>query len=358
MKKFIGIDLKGNRYFYNEKSANSGFIATGRSGYGKTQAIFSQAVQAAETGEKIIVINWRRTVTEDTVISELYERYEKLVCRHNVATEGLTLPLFSKHKTTAGNEESDMDLTARLTGLLSYTCGLNSTQKTALHTAICDIYRNGYYKNEGLEVICDWLNSQKSNTAKAVAGRLFPLCGFGKLKDGSFINDSKPIFEINLNGLEYDEQTLFAKFILCFIQREAMRGAFTKKPVTVFIDEVQNLLNGKRMQEPLEILLNEGRKLNIKLLLACPSLSGSAKNKNFTLMQCATTLFFQPIDEERVKLAKMIAPKESESINYVLSKLKVGECIAKGSFVVVTPDGKERTEEGVYRIQTKLSDAI
>ena len=79
------------------------------------------------------------------------------------------------------------------------------------------------------------------------------------------------------------------------------------------------------------VLLNESRKLNLRLLLATPSVLPTTKKGISTLTQCGNICFFQPMAKEARKTAEIISQAKPDSWLYELSKLKVGECIICGT---------------------------
>ena len=84
--------------------------------------------------------------------------------------------------------------------------------------------------------------------------------------------------------------------------------------------------------------------------------------------QCGTALLFQPLDQERRKVAELINLKEADSWVFKLSRLKKGECIACGNFVVgsketidplvITADLKGGFHENNKRQEVLRSDLV
>lgn len=166
----------------------------------------------------------------------------------------------------------------------------------------------------------------------------------GGILDGEFLPGGK-IYEIDLLGLQYDEQAVVVEFLLNFLLRCAYQGAFVKNRLTIFVDESQNL--NFKPKSTMNILLNESRKLGISMVLAAPKIPVEVRGMS-VVEQCGTRLYFTQEAREGEKLAKIIAPTKSKEYCKLLSNLRVGECLACGEFQV---GGERRTlikKMGIY----------
>lgn len=222
--------------------------------------------------------------------------------------------------------------------------GLTDAQGSLLKEDVNEVFNNGAFARQGLVSVIWYLESLDTAAASRLAGRLSLLCDGSFILNGEFLPGGK-IYEIDLLGLQYEEQVVIVEFLLNFLLRCAYQGAFVKDKLTIFVDECQNL--NFKSKGTMNILLNESRKLGISMVLAAPKIPTEIRGMS-VVEQCGTRLYFTQEGREGEKLAKLIAPTKSREYCKLLSNLRVGECVACGEFQV---GGERRTmvkKMGVY----------
>ena len=270
---------------------------------------------------------------------ELAHEYEKYAKKVNVAKDGIGLPLFDRLTTNSGSLEEPTTMFQRLSAMFRVAVNLTGPQERMLNSAIKDVYDKKLYQKEGVKVISEWLTTQKKTQALNAASKIAPLCDGNIFRQGNFMNDSHRIVELDFNDLEYDVQDAAVRFVLDYLLRIANKGAFLESGINLFLDEAQNL--EYKPGTTMYTLLNESRRLNLRLMLAFPSLFTGAKPGMDIITQCGTVFFFKPLERDVRKVAEIIEKgRNVDSWVFSLSRLQRGECIATGIFEV---DGKIRT---------------
>lgn len=325
----IGEDKKGNCVYLSDDVRNPHVCILGTSGTGKSTVAMSLLLQRYFMGESVMVFNWRRCLSMENVLPDLYPVYKDNRVQINVAKDKMKLPLCTKFQNIDGQEESEESVKHRLAALLTVAGGLTPSQSAVISRAVGVIYAERLFETEGIRSIKNYLEAQEQQTALNAAGRLRALCDENYIVDGNFAKEHK-IYEVDLNGIQYDDQTVLVKFVLDFLLRCANQGMFVKNRVTIFIDECQNL--DFRPESTMTTLLNETRKMGLSLILAAPKILSGTKGMS-VIQQSGTILYFSPEPGERRKIAKQIHPQKVDEYTFQLSRLKVGEYLASGSFM-------------------------
>lgn len=328
----VGINKQGQMVYRNDSLANKHVFATGKSGSGKTICMGCMVGQIAEGLDTVVVINWRNTIDHATMLPNERKIYEKHARVIDVAKEGIKIPLFTLEQDNKGNVETTESLIHRVTGLLRVAGNLTPTQEGQVQQGLKVIYEHGLYQEEGIAALGDYLNKQERAVAKNAAAKIRSLCDNNVLRNGSFWVEKARIYEFDLNGLEYDDQLVVCRFLLDYFLRLANKGKFKENGLTILVDEVQNLDFGEG--STMYALVNESRRLNIRMLMATPTiLSGKRKDMD-VMLQCGLSIFFEPLDNERRKVANFIDQLDSDTWVFNLSRLKRGEFVAKGNFII------------------------
>ena len=338
MLRIIGLTKRNSTAVYlSEKSVNPHLVCIGKSGSGKSVFMHSQVIQLADAGEKVIIINWKRCLDHRMIHPALIARYEKNTTIIDALRDGISLPLFSSYD---GTELSLRRCAQSIAKMLTIAVKLSPTQENITYEALCDIGKKGLYQEEGIQVLGEWLRQQECAVASNAVAKLRTIIAENIFVQGDiFADETKNIIEIDLNKLEYDQQEAVCRFLLDYILRLAQKGRFLDRPVSVFIDEAQNLDFSER--SAVGMMLNESRKLNVSLLLALPYLYSENRKDLGLLAQAATQIFFTPLERERKAIAHFIDERDMHAWLFSLSRLQRGEFIAKGEFDF---DGKARDE--------------
>lgn len=318
------------------EALNNNVYAVGIPGTGKTTAMLLMLLREAAAGGQVIVFNWHQCLNHDLLKDNIREQYEQYVEVIDVAKNGIKLPLFEKFTNADGSEEDEVNIFQRITALFKNAVNLTNEQDQQLYECVKAIYKNEMFCNKDLLSIEEWLSSQDKAVARNVLAKIRPFTSGKLLKEGNFMDSNSRIYEIDLNGLEYDTQKTVVKFLMEYLLRLANKGAFLKTGLTLFIDEALNLECGP--DSTLFTMMNESRKLELKILLAFPSLFAGRKKNMEVVTQCGTALYFKVSDKDRRNIAKMIDQKEADAYMFALSRLEKGQCFVKG---ILEVDGQK-----------------
>lgn len=345
--KVLGRSKEGSTVCISEKSANQHLSVCGRSGTGKSTAAINYVIKAAEAGEQTIIFNWHNCINKNCVMPELMNKYRKYVKVIDVARDGIALPLFDRLVTNSGTKEEKNVMIQRLAAVFNVAAKLTPPQERILFDAIKDIYEKNLYIENGIKVVSDWLEAQRKSVALNALSKIASFCEGNLFRSGNFLMDTHRIIELDLNNLEYDVQDTVIRFLLDYLLRIANKGAFFENGFNLLIDEAQNL--DYSMGSTIYTLLNESRRLNLRLILAFPSLFTGAKRGMDVITQCGTALFFKPLESDIRKVAETVA--QGVRVNswvFSLSRLTKGECVATGTLDV---NGTTRTKPITINIE-------
>ena len=335
MDTIIGI-IGGDIEVKLDSPANLHIFAVGNSGSGKTTALISTLLQGTCQGRKAIVINWRGSAAVGMLNPSQESSFRRLARHIDVEQDGIPLPLFTRQKLPNGELESENRMTGRIVSLLSKSCKLTATEEQCLSAAVETVVKDGSYGTEGIAALEKALSEQESSRRHAVMRKLKFLIKSNLLREGNFFDDDLPLIDLDLNGLEYEQQDKIVNLMLDYLLRSAQKGAFIEDGLTLFLDEAQNLDYSKGTA--LYHLINESRKQNVQLMIAATSMFGSDNRSMKIVQQCATKLFFSPQESECVGIAEMIDKQKSRYWQTQLSRLKRGQFVAVGSFKLSNRD--------------------
>lgn len=341
MKKtmnMIGRTKADSPLYLGEGRTNLMCAAIGGSGGGKTTALLHHLIQEAQAGRDVVILNYHNILDISLMPEGLRSIYDEHLVKIDAVRDGIMLPLFEPYVDESGNQvESEQSVLNRVTSMISNAVSLTPAQKAALSKAVRYVHEHDEYGTNGCVSIVEFLEAQHYKTDQHAGEKARMLLGENVFRNGNFEEPGNHIYEFDLNGLEYDEQLIVAKFLLDYFLRMSMRGKYKKHGITLFVDECQN--HDFSPNSAMYTLLNEGRKHNIAVVLATQSFSMAGKKTMAVILQAATLLFFLPRPDERKAIAEVIDSKEASKWYYNLSKLKVGEFVACGRFQ--TSDGKQ-----------------
>lgn len=175
------------------------------------------------------------------------------------------------------------------------------------------------------------LKESESAISDGVAEKIHSICGEGYFCEGEFFSEGcDKIYEVDLNSVALPQQNTIQEFLLSIIHSWGMEGKFLDTNLIVFIDEIQDL--SLRLGSPLNILLNQGRKLGINLVMARPDTNFSRRETD-ALYQCAYKAYFRPPSNSR-RIAKEINPRSVEKITMQLNSLRRGQFLLDGDLAI------------------------
>ena len=124
-----------------------------------------------------------------------------------------------------------------------------------------------------------------------------------------------------------------ANFMVDYLFRTAVMGAYLEDGVTIYIDEAQTMYFSPG--SPIFRMINEGRKHRVQLMLAAPQLLRGRKKNMDVLSQFGTCFFFKPLDSELQKTSVIIESDKSKKWMSQLEHLGRGQFVAKGNIVIM-----------------------
>lgn len=323
----IGKSSRGNPVYPGSPS-NEHRTLIGTTGSGKSTAAMKFIVDAVGNGDRVIVFNTRNSL-DPKLLGErapLYELQRKVL---RPAFEGIKVPLFSPYHGSDDVIEPTALMVSRISKMLAQSAGLSDAQQRKLQQAVAAAAEFDVYPEYGIAVLKEFLTGGCS--AEKALQKLSLLVDNNLIQDGDFLaSEHMPIIEIDVNDFDLDDQKVIVEFMLVWLFYYGQKGGFKKQSMVIFIDEAQNY--SFKQDSPLYRLINESRKFNIKLLLAMTSLSGK-KGIGICTM-AGTNYFFRPALNDLEGVAKLIDNKRKSQCMKELSLLKVGECIATGSFII------------------------
>ena len=306
---------------------NSHLLCLGASGCGKTveaQRIMSDIVKQGGT---VLAISIHSSLTKDQIYHRYVENFERYG-KHVYANDGIPCEMFTKESYQDGTEETECDLICGVVDVICRTYKLGCDDRIMLTGAVENVVKNGLYQTNGFCAIGMQLQQCQERGARRLYERLKPMFVHNIFRSGTMIEQGK-INIIHLDRLDLKTQQTAAELILAYIWRRANADAFKKHELWLFLDECQDYASGK--QDALSLLISEGRKMGVNLILATQVMLGGRRNAvEERIMQCGTRLLFKPSGECLLQVAKLIDHSEYKKWIPVLLKLKSGEFIACG----------------------------
>ncbi len=173
------------------------------------------------------------------------------------------------------------------------------------------------------------LNYIDGDAARVAQNILSKKIGAIKIRNGER-DFEKQILELDFDGLILENQICLVEFVLQVVLRNAMRGRFIEKGLTVVVDECQFLDFGQG--SAMRNLLELGRKQNVSMILAAPEIPLTDKSKlSIAAEQCGTKAYFKP-SVDCGKLAKRLDPRNVVDWTIELNTLERGMFVAMGLF--------------------------
>ena len=320
-----------HKIFLSEKRENNGILVAGGMGRGKTQTAVMLLCNKNDYQGKKIAFNWRRCLDRDTLMPNVRRLYESKVQVIDVKRDGLGIPLFEPLTDKDGNTESKEDVICRISNLFNVACNMQKTPSYAgkFKDAVEAKGDGVEFAKNGAKCFARWLKAADTATADKTLARVDSLCKY--IKDGNFIESEAEIIELDLNGLYPEDQKSIVEFVIEYVNRLGFTGKFMEDGITLYVDEAQNL--NYEIGAPVRNLLNEGRRMGVDIILAVQSLKYTDIKGYDVIRQCATKIFFKPIDGEEKLIAKMIAERRKiDATVVVLKELTKGEYLAHGYF--------------------------
>lgn len=323
----------GNKpaFFVTGKAHNGHIVLTGASGSGKTTQGINLMIQAAKQGAAVIALDIHNIFSEDQVIGELKENFERLSVSKDVYSEGLCIPLFTKGTFRDGTEENEEEVIGNVANIIATAYRLGNVQKSVLRQAMDFVYEENLYQKYGITIVDMVLKRMGTDKSEEVADRISEITNRNVFRDGEKFLEEGKINIIRLSKFSLDMQSLISEVVMNYLWRLANQGQFAEKGVCLFVDECHNYNMGKT--GILSRMMMEGRKLGINLILAT-QLINSQNFLSKLMMQAGLVMFFKPAKNEVKEAARLIDKESQKSLCMDLRRLKVGEFMSGGTVVL------------------------
>ena len=338
---FIGISRNGLPYILNHPTMNGHWVISGKSGTGKSTFALSELIKRAEDGDFCLVFNVGSVLNSRQFPPLLWQNYEAVVNRISVVKQGIPLNLFDALPGERDVLKCEDMVAERVTNTLM--SGIRSdapAMRRCVLAAVKDMMETGEYHTEGIAALGANLEALAAgNDGKAALralGYFGTMSSLNYIQDGELFDGSAQIIELDFTGIDLSYQYFLVQIVLCHLFNISVAGAFSSSPLTVFLDECQNLDFGRR--GILYRFINESRKFNVNLMFITPSLEPKELR---LLYQCAIQVYFCPLDKDRAALANNINPKNPNRVNLRLRKLGRGYFLLKVEYADI---GTKSTE--------------
>lgn len=316
---------------------NSSVLITGQSGSGKSCRQNQIELAEVQSENTVIVIDVSQNHSEKDIFSPILCRYKQCLNRIDVAKDGIGINLLSPISNRQGKFESYVNLVNSNVYAFSSTWRMGVGQQAILREAIemAIVYINENHNLSDEDALRMAFSAKEKNTKwQAVYQRLWTILNCGALRSGEKYIQGQKINILDLSGLDILSAETVAEAVLSYFWRMAYNQGFPKDfgKVTIVVDEFQHL--SVKAYSALSMILREGRKFGLNLLLTTQSLSIFSNAELAMLNQAATHLYFHPAENDLTKIAKLIDPSKKEYWRKQLTGLERGQCFGIGSLDV------------------------
>ena len=328
----LGTNEYGEVEFNEYEALNQHICLLGKSGSGKSVAAQKLALTMAEEGRTVIALDIHQVLSPENIFPPLQEKIEKFSNIIDLEKEPLKLPLFTSLIKADGRRESSISTVSAIVDVIDRVYRLGEVQRAELRKACEFCMKNGWYCEQGLNGIEEALETIGGKVAGRLLDKLYILFKQKLFVDGEMPIQPGKVNIIRLSHLDLASQEVAAEMILGYIWRRAV-FAMEDAKVVLYLDEFQNL--DIKARSPLSLMLTEGRKFNLQLLLCTQSLYvGFSDAQRKKILQAGLLLYFRPTDLERRGIAASISNNQIAKYALLLSALQVGEAVAVGNLLI------------------------
>lgn len=255
----------------------------------------------------------------------------------NVARDGTGIDVFQKIRIDEETKENEVELSQRLSDILSCYFGRGDNQKAILYKYIKVMASkaNESKKYLSLGVLKELLARADEDSAETMARKITPLT------DGNYFSSTlqenvsaEYLLTIwQLQSLSMTIKQIISELILWQLWGRAVGKENRDQPIYILIDECQNMR--LTLNSPIYKILCEGRKYGINLILSTQFYKGKFQPEvEMAVSQIGNQIFFKPPDREVKMIAGMITDSDRKKIENNLRNLKRGEAIVSGGFSI------------------------
>lgn len=339
-------------YTNPDELLNAHVACFGSSGSGKTVKLQGLACEVAAQGGTVLAISSHGCLSDDQIYPAYaapFARYQHVI---RACSEGIPLPLFDPIRYPDGKTESPVVCSEAVTDILGRALHLGVAQRTALRSAVSDMLESGRYQQEGIRALGSALQSPgDDNLRNLLSGRqtsrissrqrvmqqelcerMGPLFDRNVFLHGDGLIQPGKINTVLLDRFDLDTQSVLTEILLSCLWRMAVADCFKEQGLYLLLDEFQNLRSDR--SSPLALILSEGRKMGLNLILATQKLLPNRSAVQQRISQSGLVLYFRPPAHQMLQTARLIEPDNGKRWCSTLNRLKAGQFVACGSLLV------------------------
>lgn len=314
----LGKGKNGSDVYISEQSSNRHISVLGISGSGKTVRLKEMIQNTVSNKDTVLVFDINGSDYKDCV-----EKINTISAKR----DGLDIKLLN------AGEKCNMSYIMNIVRVMVEKFRLGTRQEAALRTAVFNAVNHmGEHQSDLLAIRRELIN-QKTTVADAVETRMWEFFEMNIVsKNHRQIVKRGYANVISFEGLSKTLQHIWIELILTVLWEKLRADSSNFGTLWIFIDEFQNL-SLKEGSVLLE-MLRESRKYDVNIVLATQSVAGYGKEVMAALDQTAIHLYFQQGLTDVKKVASLIDAKKKGLWEDKLRKLRIGESIAVGSFLI------------------------
>lgn len=325
--------------FHHKQLNNRHMLIFGSSGSGKTYAIQCILSELAQAGLSSFIVDYT-----DGFLTHHTEKVYQNVCKpkdYYVVIKPLPINPFKTYSNEIAPgvevQEKPFNVATRVKNIL---CSVYKDFGSQQQAIIDKVLEQGLEKNPQYH-LTNFLEDLEADSARgeSIANKIRTLvkvnCFDTEATDNLYedkLRNEFPVQVIQLTNIPRDLQRVITEFILWDIWAYAQKHGSKDKPMTIVLDEMQNLDHAP--DSPIDKMLREGRKFGISLILATQTISNFDKEQKDRLFQASTKLFFKPATTEVDSFAKLLSQVSSDynanDWRDKLNKLNKGQCYYLG----------------------------
>lgn len=328
----LGKYKKSEVEFDEGRALNKHICILGKSGSGKSTAAQKLALSMAKEGRTVVAIDIHQVLSKENIYSPIFEEFEIFSNIIDLYEAPMPLPLFTALTYADGRKEEPVNTVGAVVDVIKRCYRLGEVQQSELRRACEFCFENNLYEELGMRGIEEALRLIGGKVAGRLLDKLYMIFAQPLFVDGESPIVPGKINIIRLGHLDLDTQELVAEFILSYLWRKAS-SLSENRQIVIYLDEFQNL--SMKARSPLSLMLTEGRKFQIQLLLCSQSLEicfTDAEQRK--ILQSGLMVYFRTTDLERRRVAAMISSNRVSDFALALASLNIGEAIVAGELLL------------------------
>lgn len=314
---------------------NYSVLITGISGSGKSCRQNQIELNEVVNGNTVIILDVSKSRRKEIVFQNIRQEYWDNVNYINPAEEGLGLDILSPIGRDKEEQEPYINLVNENVRVLSACQRMGVTQQAVLRVAIEECIKK---KSQRPEADCRTLiretfyDHKKEEKWQEVYQKLWTILNCKVLDGEKGKIQPRKINLLDLSSLDMLSGQIISEMILSYLWRNCYYGYASEEygKMIFSLDEFQHF--SMKQDATLRIMLREGRKFGVSLILATQTLDVFAKESLSLINQASTHIYFRPAASDLARCAKQIDISNAGRWKQRLSDLERGESIAAGVF--------------------------